>query len=142
MQARINSAASAAITIAPVESGRSPLLFFACAVSVFACVSFARASCGVVDAGTLVAGVAPGAGEAGVAPGVAGGVVAAAVLAAGVVAVTGGMYVVVGDDVAVAPGALEPPVAAAAPLVPRVSTANAIKVVRTMTGMLTTCWRA
>jgi hypothetical protein len=116
------------------------LPFFACAAPAFVSVTEPSTSAGSVVVGALPAGVAVAAGgvvvvavvagEAGVAPGAAGGVVTAPVLAAGVVAAAGGMYVVVGEGVAVPPGALDPPVAALALPTPRARAQNAIRSAR------------
>jgi len=107
MQPSSNSSASAAITIAPVDSGRSLLLFFACAVPVFAGVGVE--ACGVIAAGMLVVGVVAG-GVVGVTPAVAVPGVAAVgvVVAAPGATPPDGAYVVVGVEAAlvVAAGAL------------------------------------
>lgn len=109
MQPSSNSSASAAITIAPVESGRSPLAFFACVLPVGDSVSVVLAgvpAAGVAIVGVVAAGVV---GVTGVV--VAPGVVAAGVVAPGVdvapgVAPPEGTYVVVGVLAAVVAGVL------------------------------------
>jgi hypothetical protein len=130
MQPSSNSSASAAITIAPVESARSPLAFFACALPAGDSVSVVLA--GVLAAGVLTAGVVAAVvvGVTGVVVvGVAGVAIAPGVVAAGVVVTLGvappdGTYVVVGVleagvvGVLVAAGTLVAAVLAAAALAP------------------------
>jgi hypothetical protein len=111
MQPSSSSSASAAITIAPVDSGRSPLFLLAFAVPAFVNVSVA-----IVFAGVLVAGVAAPGGVVVAGVGVTGVVVAPSVVAAGVVVAPGvappeGTYVVVGVLDAGVVGALVAPAA-------------------------------